>query len=203
MMSDVVDPLSNCTQEDAEPGTLGAMHAHWFQQPLCRAFPIAHLMRQAFPEYWLRIHSLPESKRYPEDEAERQIVFERYSRFGSALLGEGSECLIIKSHFNHSHRQADFMPELQWTAIHTVDESDEEAWCSWVAHTVWDPVAFRPLLLAIADDSEQFVSFVSKVTGCIFSPYDGGADGFSLDATALHRLREEFASWRSKHPGGL
>lgn len=202
-MIDVGGPFSNCAQRDVEPITLGAMHTRWFQQPLCRAFPIAHLMRQAFPEYWLRIHSQPESKRYPEDEDERQIVIERYSLFGSALLGEGSECLIIKSLFNHSLQQADFMPELQWTAIHTVAESDEDDWCSWVAHTVWDPVAFRTLLLAIADDRERLVAFVSTVTGCIFIPYDGGADGFSLDATALHRLREEFASWQSKHPNGL
>lgn len=58
---------------------------------------MAHLMREAFPEYWLRIHALPDSKRYPEDEAERQIVFDRYSRFGSALLGERGRCLIIQS----------------------------------------------------------------------------------------------------------
>jgi hypothetical protein len=76
------------------------MDSRWFHHPFCEAFPLAHLMRSAFPEYWLRIHSLPESKEYAKSDAEREIIFDRYSRFGSALLGEQAPCLIIQSGFN-------------------------------------------------------------------------------------------------------
>lgn len=53
------------------------MRSRWVEHPFCQAFPVAHLMREHFPECWLRIHSLPGSKRYPESDAEREIVFER------------------------------------------------------------------------------------------------------------------------------
>jgi len=164
---------------------------------------MAHLIREAWPKYWLRIHSLPDSKRYPEDETERQIVFDRHSRFGSALLGERARCLIIQSRFNGFQRSGELMPELEWTQIHRVGESDEDAWDSWMANTTWDAAVFRTLLMAIAEGREAHIAFVSEVTDCVFIPYDGGADGFSFDTDLLRRLREEFAPWRSAHPLGL
>jgi len=170
---------------------------------------MAHLMRQAFPESWLRIHSLPESKRYPEDDAERQIVFDRYSRFGSALLGESAPCFIIQSRFLGFPRSSEIMPELDWTPIHRVgdenqdEEEIEDVWDSWMAHTIWKPSAFRSLLSQIADDKEGHITFLSEVTDCVFIPYDGGADGFSFDTTLLRRLSDEFAPWLSAHPQGL
>jgi hypothetical protein len=179
------------------------MRSRWFQHPFCQAFPLSHLMRSEFPEYWLRIHSLPESKRYPEDEAERQIVLDRYARFGTALLGERAPCLVIESRFNGYERTEELMPGLSWTPIHRVDESDEDFYDSWMAQTIWDAAKFRALLLAIADDQEQNVAFVSEVTDCVFIPYDGGSDGFSFDTALLQRLRDEFAPWRSAHPLGL
>jgi hypothetical protein len=185
------------------------MSSHWFQHPLCEAFPMAHFMRQAFPETWLRIHSLPESKRYPEDDTERQIVFDRYSRFGSALLGESASCFIIQSRFIGFPRSSEFMPELDWAPIHRVgdenqnEEEVEDVWDSWMAHTIWQPSAFRSLLLDIADDKEAHIAFLTETTDCIFIPYDGGADGFSFDKAFLQRLSGEFAPWLSAHPLGL
>ncbi len=32
--------------------------------------PFAHWLRDHYPDRWVRFHSLPESKRYPDDEAE-------------------------------------------------------------------------------------------------------------------------------------
>ena len=179
------------------------MHSRWFHHPFCEAFPVAHLMRTAFPEYWLRVHSLPESKRYPETDVERECVFDRHSRFGSALLGEHAPCLVIQSRFNGFSRSAELMPALVWTPIHRVVEEENDGWDSWVTHTIWKPSDFRSLLLDIADDKEAHIAFLSEVTDCIFIPYDGGADGFSFDTALLQRLSSEFAPWRSAHPLGL
>ena len=179
------------------------MRSRWFQHPFCQAFPLSHLMRSEFPEYWLRIHSLPDSKRYPDNEAERQTVLDRYTRFGTALLGERAPCLIIRSRFNGFECSEELMPELAWTPIHRVSESDEDFYDSRMAETVWDAGAFRTLLLAIADDREENIAFVSDLTDCVFIPYDGGADGFSFDTAVMRRLTEEFAPWRSDYPLGL
>ena len=164
---------------------------------------MSHVMRTKFPEFWLRIHTLPESKRHPDNDAEQEIIFDRYSRFGSALLGERAPCLVVKSCFNGFPRSAELMPELMWTPIHRVFEDEDDAWDSWIAHTTWDAAVFRTLLLEIADCGERDIAFLSEVTDCVFAPYDGGADGFSFDTGLLRRLSDEFAPWRSAHPLGL
>ncbi len=178
------------------------MHSRWFDHPYCEVFPVAHLMRSAVPQYWLRIHSLPESKRYPETDAERNIVFDRHSRFGLALLGDRAPCLMIQSRFDGYPRSAELFPELVWKPIHRVMDEDD-GWDSWMAHTTWDAAFFRTQLLAIADEQEAHIAFLSEVTDCVFIPYGGGADGFSFNTELLRRLAEEFAPWRSRHPLGL
>ena len=71
------------------------MSSRWFQHPFCRAFLLAHLMREAFPEHWLRIHSLPESKRYPDGEVKREIVLTGTRDLARHYLG-------ITRHAGHS-----------------------------------------------------------------------------------------------------
>src|SRR4051812_15052454 len=109
-------------------------------------------MRTAVPHAWLRIHSLPGSKRHATNELERQVVFERYCRFGSALLGNGAPCAVIHSRLNESVPDASWLPEMEWVSLKRTVESLEEVWESWVAHATWDPDAFRQLLMAIAED---------------------------------------------------
>ncbi len=179
------------------------MTSRWFEQPFCEAFPVAHLMRAAFPQCWLRIHALPESKRYAETDAERETVLDRYSRFGTALLGERAPCVVIQSRFNGSARSDALMPGKVWAPIHRVVEDGDEVWDSWMTHTTWDAAALRSLLLAISDDQEAHLAFLSELTECVFIPYDGGADGFSFDSSLLRRLSEAFGPWRSSHPLGL
>jgi hypothetical protein len=41
-------------------------------------YPVSLIMRKAISDFWFRIHSLPESKRYPENEADWEILFERH-----------------------------------------------------------------------------------------------------------------------------
>jgi len=130
-------------------------------------------------------------------------VFNRYSLFGSALLGTYAPCFVIQSCIVGSPRRSELMPELDWTPLQRVGEGEGEVWDSWIAHTIWEPIAFRSLLLAIADDQEAHIAFLSEVTDCAFIPYDGGADGFSFDTSLLKRLSGEFTPWRSSPPSGL
>lgn len=179
------------------------MNSRWFDQPFCRVFPIAHLMRVEFPKSWLRIHSLPESKRYPENDIERHIVFERYSSFGTELLGENARCMIIRSRLNGFQSREAFIPEIEWTPIHQVIEDEAYHWDCFRGYITWNSQALRKLLLAIAEDEEEHIAFLSETTDNVFIPYDGGADGFSFDSALLQKLSEQFASWRSLHPLGL
>lgn len=179
------------------------MTSAWLCEPYSQAFPLSHLLRALVPHAWMRIHSLPESKRYASNDLERQVVFERYRRFGSALLGEGSPCSVIQTRLNQATPDPDWLPELDWIPLHQIAEAEDEVWNSWVAPSSWKPEEFRSLLMAIADDKVRAFAFLSAATDAVFIPYDGGADGFSLDQLALQRLSSDFRSWRSKHPAGL
>lgn len=61
---------------------------------MARVPPLADRLKHAFPDRWGRFHSLPESRRYPEDDADCRIALHRYNsilddlfrgrRFGSS-----------------------------------------------------------------------------------------------------------------------
>ena len=178
-------------------------NSRWFQKEMLQAFPLAHMMRKVFPETWLRIHSLPESKRYPENKTDEAIILEKYARFGTALLGEKSHCSILQTRFIGFPRSADLLPELDWQQIHRINIDENDSWNSWSAPLIWDPIFFEMQFLEIANRREANIAFLSNDTDCVFIPYDGGADGFSFDAKLIKRLSEEFAPWRSNHPLGL
>lgn len=59
--------------------------------------PVSHILRVAYPERWFRIHSLPESKRYPEDDAEWTILLARQNCLVEDLLGKESKYAPIRS----------------------------------------------------------------------------------------------------------
>ncbi|MGW1610935.1 DUF3885 domain-containing protein [Streptomyces sp. NPDC002285] len=54
------------------------LSALW-QQQFPKVPPIAHELRAAYSDRWVRFHSLPRSKRYPETEEEYAIVLHRYN----------------------------------------------------------------------------------------------------------------------------
>src|SRR5215212_4038635 len=68
------------------------MITRWLQPDFDDSFPVACIMKHRLPKYWIRIHSLSGSKRYPESNSDRKIVLERYALFGTAILGEQAPC---------------------------------------------------------------------------------------------------------------
>ena len=175
----------------------------WLHHDFSDAFPVACVMRHRLPHLWLRVHSLPDSKRYPETEEERDVVMARYASFGTALLGVKAPCYIVRSQMNEDTLDSKYWGSFAWTKLPRVDESDEDYWSSWCADAIWCPEEFRVLLADVAEDRDWGVAFVSKVSNSIFAPYDGGSDGFSLDPGLLSRLKVEFQPWLSARSDGL
>jgi hypothetical protein len=177
----------------------------WLQADYHDTFPLSHLMRKRYASLWMRIHSLPESKRYPENDQEREAIFQRYSSFGSALLGFSAPCLMIRSLFATEKPGDNFERSLSWSHLRKIQdaENDEVYWYSWVTDVIWQPDTFRTLLSNIAEDRDKHVIFVSKASDSIFAPYDGGADGFSFDLKLISRLKQEFQPWLPSRTDGL
>ncbi|WP_200926706.1 DUF3885 domain-containing protein [Sphaerimonospora mesophila] len=54
------------------------LSALWRERwPLCP--PLAYELKNAYHDRWVRFHSLPDSKRYADDEAEYAILLHRYN----------------------------------------------------------------------------------------------------------------------------
>ncbi len=115
--------------------------------------PVGHELRVAYSTRWARVHSLPGSKRYPDDAAEWAEVLRRMNEVAAFVLGEGTAIAIVRP---------------DW---------DDDAG---VALATWRAGVFDAVLRRVAEDESRAV-FVALDSGAVFAPYDGGADVFVSD----------------------
>lgn len=165
-------------------------------------YPVSFIMRNAISDFWFRIHSLPESKRYPEDDTEWKILFERHRALTDAVLPEGSPCRVHYTLFDNAGFSEDLAPSLDWGDIRPLRYGDDETIYTQTAKAVWNFDAFKPWIRRRSDDDLGSISFHSLDTDAIYSPYDGGADIFSLDPAFIAEIRSRFSSWKSPHLSG-
>lgn len=169
-------------------------------------YPVSFIMREAMSDFWFRIHSLPESKRYPENETDWEILFERHKALTDDVLVEGGSCQVHYTLFNDSKFSEDLAPPLNWSnirpQIYSNYHSDDETVYTQTAEAVWNFNTFKPWIRRRADGSLGCISFHSHDTDAIYSPYDGGADIFSLDPAFLANIKSKFSAWKSPYPCG-
>ncbi|HEX7181334.1 MAG TPA: hypothetical protein VF756_05785 [Thermoanaerobaculia bacterium] len=183
----------------------------WF--PDCE--PVAHHLRVAFPDRWTRFHSLPGSKRYPEDEAEYATVLERFNRILGELARPGQGVILLSTSYSESPEPVDLQPELQaldpgavlWRTVAMHDVEDDFAapfyWHVFASGREWRPGVFDPLVRLVADDVVANVMIVSPDCRWLLHPYDGGMDVIAESPEARDRLKASYSEWLSARPDGL
>src|SRR5215475_15612067 len=57
--------------------------------------PVGHLLRQALPPRWMRIHSLPGSQRYAEGNLEYVELLSRHNQIAAEILGSDAEAILF------------------------------------------------------------------------------------------------------------
>jgi len=199
-------------RSSATPDLL-ALTALWDQQwPECP--PFAHWLRGRYPLRWVRFHSLPESKRYPESDAEYAIVLERYNTVLSEL-NPGDRLLVVTTEWTQTAsttphvepRRSEVAPEaLHWqTLIEEPDEDPESRAFTqlYVEVLPWHPRSIDVLLRAVADDELANVIIAPLDLRWLYHPYDGGADVILPNRDQRDRLKARHSDWLSKHAAGL
>src|SRR5579864_8981316 len=83
-----------------------------WQQQFPDAEPVAHRLRDAFPDRWVRFHSLPGSKRYPEGEAEYSTVLTRHNRILGELTGSYRGVVLLSTGYSETPEPVRLQPEL-------------------------------------------------------------------------------------------
>jgi hypothetical protein len=177
------------------------------------ALPISHLLRGFYPNRWLRIHSLPNSKRYADSDSEYKIIFERQNQLMNDLIGESKEIILAfglytnnitienyKKHLNFNEYSCDMNIDLHQELPDYYDNDSELKIFSKIE--TWKNGSYNNILKAIADDEIEMM-FICPQNNFIIAPYDGGVDIIVETNERRDHLKMIYQSWLPKREDGL
>jgi hypothetical protein len=176
--------------------------------------PIGHLMRDRFRSRWVRFHSLPESKRYPEDEQEMLTVLERHNVILGELLGGEQEVVLLTAVHSESPYAASRYAELvsldpnakPWRVVPERYAEVAQVWGHWhvsVSEWTWQPGTFDPFVRLVAMHEIANVMMVHPECRWALHPYDGGMDVILESNAARQRLKSAHREWLSARSDGM
>lgn len=179
--------------------------------------PVSHFFRRRYPERWLRIHSLPESKRYAENDAEWQILLHRQRTVLTDLLGSESKVNFLTSYCCYGVDDVqEFLREesvfsgfqlvpLAKIDLHALEPETEEPgvfrWPLLGELSLGEPTTER-LLRAIAR-CEEAAFFIGRHSRVLVAPYDGGVDIILPDTATRDFYHQKYRAWLSDRADGL
>jgi hypothetical protein len=190
------------------------MLADWDRcYPNCE--PIGHLLRVAFADRWVRFHSLPESKRYPENEAEYEEILKRHNAILGKLARPETQLALVTTGYSHSPTPSRSYPRVEafdpdavaWRTVpmHRLSADFEEPtyWHMFASLRQWRPGEFDSLIRLIACDAVANVLIVAPDCRWVLHPYDGGMDVIAESDAAQGALRANYRAWLSPREDGL
>jgi hypothetical protein len=178
---------------------------------------IQHHFRHKFAERWFRIHSLPESKRYAENDNDWNILLGRQNKLISDLLtGYPNFLLITGSHTSEGHvelhpiDEVNSFKEFPFVTLEPIDlnkicpgEYDHgQFYTPMFSEQNWQPNKFDSLLKDIAEDKLR-AFFASVDKELIIAPYDGGVDIILKDTKTRDFYKQKYYGWLSAREDGL
>ncbi|MFC1834094.1 hypothetical protein ACFL2Q_05085 [Thermodesulfobacteriota bacterium] len=185
------------------------LSAFWNSQfPDC--LPLAHLLRDFHRDRWIRFHTLPDSKRYPETEEEVQTILRRHNMLIDELSGSGAELLLLTTSgsleeepVRNAQVAALDSSAVFWRTIQDHDVDEEWNWRLFASRWLWRKGILDPILKLVVEEEIRNVMLLSVPKRWIYHPYDGGADVILSTPTERDRLRDAHMDWLSNHPSGL
>ncbi|MER7195866.1 DUF3885 domain-containing protein [Streptomyces flaveolus] len=170
-------------------------------------------LRHIYPERWVRFHSLPESKEYPESEDEYAIMLER-QRVLLEELGPDDDLLwVITTEWGQHPEPGPRMTELQrvdprarhWESWLSDDDDPDDLVYQHVHVSSRSRIgnSLDPLLRLVADDVSIAVTLAPPDLRWVFRPYPGGVDVFAPSTAERDSLKATHPDWLSGHPSGL
>lgn len=179
--------------------------------------PIAHLFRQVYSDRWFRIHSLPQSKRYADNEYEWEILIARQNEIITDLFGLDTPILIVTGEYNWGdsssihpmEEQEIFKPfslirldSIEWDKIDNEQYDESYIYTPAFTQTIWKLNYHNKLLREIANGNTGafFVSFDKNV---IVAPYDGGIDFVLKDSGTRDNYKNRYRQWLPEREDGL
>lgn len=179
--------------------------------------PISHRFRHDYSDRWFRIHSLPDSKRYADNEEEWKILLSRQNEIITDLFGVDTPTLLIAGEYNWGDQRATHITDeeevfkpfafirldnIELFKIDSEQYDESDIYRPAFTTTVWKPNSYDNILREIAKDNIRafFVSFDKSV---IVAPYDGGVDFVLKDKLTKENYRIKYKQWLPGREDGL
>lgn len=177
------------------------------------ALPINHELKWKYKDRWFRIHSLPSSKRYAENEDEYAIILHRQNQLINDLIGEKTEMFISIGLYEYGSLNDNCSGVEGFDKFQKVfsvnlkkerpeEYEDEVNLEIYVTVEKWEKHSHDKTLRAIADDKFRAM-FVCPSKQCIIAPYDGGVDIVVDTAQKRNELKLKYKDWLSDREDGL
>lgn len=177
---------------------------------------VSHVFKYEFSDRWFRIHSLPESKRYADSDAEWKELLERQNEIITDLFGNGSQVILVTGEYNLNEKDEPVTEEKEALRGYDLSVLDSINLCEVdsgiyeegqfyqpaIAEISWEPNQHDKLLVSIANDSLRafFVSFSQNI---IVAPYDGGIDIVLKNSETKDVFKDKYRKWLSPREDGL
>ena len=180
--------------------------------------PISHYLIQDFPQFWFRIYSLPESKRYANTPEEYELLLNRHNKIITDCFGTGTSIFIVSGHYftairNNKAYDPAFRLKYQFHLEQEINliqanpeyydgEDEDHFFRPCTVEVTWQTNQHNELLRKIADD-ELRAFMISFEQNIIVAPYDGGIDFIIFDEAKRNDLRNKYRDWLSPRADGL
>ncbi|GGL11227.1 DUF3885 domain-containing protein [Nocardia jinanensis] len=174
---------------------------------------MADELKHAYRDRWVRFHSLPGSKRYPDTADEYSIVLDRYNTVLDELF-TGQEVYLITCGWSNRPEpdappvdHAQWLGARYWTSVCNDPTETDAEFISYthlfVSRIPWQRGAVDDLLRVVANDATRGVMITDLSLERIHHPYDGGTDVLLPTPAERDTLMHQHAHWLSQHPEGF
>ena len=185
--------------------------------------PLGHILREEFfADKWFRIHSLPDSKRYADNDDEMQIILNRQNALINDLIGSGQTYLLMFYAISENPESACFDKIADIIRLNSIrldiaspEYYDGELYLvSGFVNKIWEETSIDLYLEKVAND-ESVVSFdacefnfyhiliIDIKQNRVIIPYDGGVDIFLNTRCERDSFKSKYKDWLSVHECGL
>jgi hypothetical protein len=180
--------------------------------------PINHLFKHLLNEHWLRIHSLPEAKRYANTPEEWSDLMHRQNTLFADLMPVDDPICIVSGIYSNEEKVFDktvfdelpYFKTMKFEGLDSLDmfELSQDWYDEGVKFTpcfaeeVYTPGVFDDILKSIAND-EWRLFFLDPKSLTIIAPYDGGVDLIFKDVITRQAYRKKYAAWLSEREDGM
>ncbi len=192
---------------------LETLNTYWNQE-FPNTWPLAYQFKEMYPDRWVRFHSLPDSKRYAENDVEYTTILERHNTVIDDLNGAQSLSVLLVTAASDSpdfesiaSNSSQFVSKSYFwksLAMGQLNAGWDEStyWHLFVSKHIWHKGIFDPMLKLVADDSMTNVMIINMEHKWLYHPYDGGADIILVSKEERDILKSKYKMWLSNHPAG-